>query len=520
MRLSNLTSRASSGTCHRFIAILAACCCALALNVMEPASRALAQAAPAAESGTPLLLAPDSHGSRHGSRRQRRARGASQEEAASEPAKPETEAALSESRHHGRHRHWSRRRGRGSRASAVAATPANAEASDSADAADETPGKQNGPVSVTLLTGALGSTSSRMASDLGAVLDGPTLRVMPMLGKSAGQNLEDLADQPNVDVALVQADTLGGRGKPTGISYIARLYNEEVHVVAGPGITDIRQLSGQRVAVDSVSDESTATASALFARLGIKVIQVGIDLPAALAKLKAGDVAAVLTISGKPSPGLTQFDSTGGYHLVSVPYTGSMQDAYYPGRLDNADYPNLVPAGAGLETVAVGTLLAVHDVPRGSPRYQRLAAFTKAFFARFDALRDPARHPKWREVNLAADVPGWTRFRAATEALAHAPEPAVTAAAKAPTEARSAAGEPSGSTPTGGTRLSGKVDPQNIDLVGRLSRRSGTEHLGRTTEFDRFVASHAAGANISDLSEAQQDRLLREFQKWKRKHRI
>ena len=244
------------------------------------------------------------------------------------------------------------------------------------------------------------------------------------------------------------------------------------------------------------------------------------DLPAALAKLKAGDVAAVLTISGKPSPGLTQFDSTGGYHLVSVPYTGSMQDAYYPGRLDNADYPNLVPAGAGLETVAVGTLLAVHDVPRGSPRYQRLAAFTKAFFARFDALRDPARHPKWREVNLAADVPGWTRFRAATEALAHSPEPAVTAAAKAPTEARSAAGEPSGSTPTGGTRLSGKVDPQNIDLVGRLSRRSGTEHLGRTTEFDRFVASHAAGANISDLSEAQQDRLLREFQKWKRKHRI
>ena len=38
-----------------------------------------------------------------------------------------------------------------------------------------------------------------------------------------------------------------------------------------------------------------------------------------------------------------------------------------------------------------------------------------------------------------------------------------------------------GSTPTGGTRLSGIVDPQSFNVVGRLARRSGPERLGRTT---------------------------------------
>src|SRR5262249_59014334 len=30
----------------------------------------------------------------------------------------------------------------------------------------------------------------------------------------------------------------------------------------------------------------------------------------------------------------------------------------------------------------------------------------------------PSRHPKWREVNLSAEMPGWTRFKPAAEWLA------------------------------------------------------------------------------------------------------
>src|SRR5262249_20077629 len=31
---------------------------------------------------------------------------------------------------------------------------------------------------------------------------------------------------------------------------------------------------------------------------------------------------------------------------------------------------------------------------------------------------DRARHPKWREVNIVADMPGWTRFKPAADWLA------------------------------------------------------------------------------------------------------
>lgn len=37
----------------------------------------------------------------------------------------------------------------------------------------------------------------------------------------------------------------------------------------------------------------------------------------------------------------------------------------------------------------------------------------EAFFNSFEEFLKPPRHKKWQEVNLAAVVPGWTRFPAA-----------------------------------------------------------------------------------------------------------
>jgi len=36
-----------------------------------------------------------------------------------------------------------------------------------------------------------------------------------------------------------------------------------------------------------------------------------------------------------------------------------------------------------------------------------------AFQENFPAFLRPPRHPKWRDVNLSAQVPGWTRFAGA-----------------------------------------------------------------------------------------------------------
>ena len=39
------------------------------------------------------------------------------------------------------------------------------------------------------------------------------------------------------------------------------------------------------------------------------------------------------------------------------------------------------------------------------------------FFPRLAEFQKAPRHPKWREANLAATLPGWTRFAGAEEWL-------------------------------------------------------------------------------------------------------
>ena len=43
--------------------------------------------------------------------------------------------------------------------------------------------------------------------------------------------------------------------------------------------------------------------------------------------------------------------------------------------------------------------------------------FVEALFTKWDKFQQPPRHPKWRDVNLAATVPGWKRFPAAEDWL-------------------------------------------------------------------------------------------------------
>jgi uncharacterized protein len=89
----------------------------------------------------------------------------------------------------------------------------------------------------------------------------------------------------------------------------------------------------------------------------------------------------------------------------------------------------LVPANASIPTLAVGDVMAVFAWPPRSERYNKVARFVDAFFSKFDQFLQPPRHPKWREVNLTAEVPGWTRFQAAQDWLSQhaAPDVAQTA---------------------------------------------------------------------------------------------
>jgi TRAP transporter TAXI family solute receptor len=281
---------------------------------------------------------------------------------------------------------------------------------------------------VTIVSGGINGTYVRIAADFASVLDdGDALRVLPILGRGSLQNIKDILFLRGVDLGLVQSDVLESvkaEGKipnvGSQVAYVARLYNEEIHILAPKDITDIRQLAGLKVNTDVAGSGTAGTAKVVFDRLGIAPEIVNFDQGVALEKLKLGEISATVYVSGKPVRGFSDFKSDGRFHLLGIPFDQRVQDIYFPTTMTEKDYPNLIGSGETVDTIAVGTILAVFDWPPGSVRYQRLAHFVDAFFSKFDEFLKPPRHPKWQEVNLAANVPGWTRFAPARDWLEHA----------------------------------------------------------------------------------------------------
>ena len=57
-----------------------------------------------------------------------------------------------------------------------------------------------------------------------------------------------------------------------------------------------------------------------------------------------------------------------------------------PTRLTGADYPDLVPQGRAIDTVAVGSVLAVAELKQLQERYRNVANFVDVFFTGFQSL--------------------------------------------------------------------------------------------------------------------------------------
>jgi uncharacterized protein len=278
---------------------------------------------------------------------------------------------------------------------------------------------------VGVISGGVDGTYIRIASDLAAVLDdGDRLRVLPVVGKGSLQNITDILLLRGIDIGIVQSDVLAYAksrqlhpGIEKSIQYITKLYDEEIHVLARQDMVKLDDLANQKVNVDVRGSGTSMTAAVLFEGLGIPVQATTDDQNTALEKLKRGEIAALVYVAGKPARLFSGVGADTGLHLIPVPITNPLLETYLPSRFDHADYPLLVPDGASVDTIAVGSVMAAFAWPPGHERYKKVARFVDTFFGKFQSFMQPPRHPKWKDVNLAAQVPGWTRFAPAQDWL-------------------------------------------------------------------------------------------------------
>jgi TRAP-type uncharacterized transport system substrate-binding protein len=320
-----------------------------------------------------------------------------------------------------------------------------------------------------------GDGSVRMAEEIaGVVDDGATRRVMPVVGKGAIQNLTDLKYLRGIDLAIVPADTLEYAreqrlfpGLENSLTYIAKLYNQELHLLARSDIRKVADLSGQTVNFDVQGSSTALTTSRLFNLLRINARIANDNQDAALQKLRNGEIAALAFVAAKPVPFFQAIDASDGLHLLSIPVTPAVAGAYIPSRITATDYPRLVASEQPTDTIAVGTVLVAADLRNITDRYRNIVNFVDALFTNFQGLLAPGHHPKWREVNIAAEFPGWTRHPAAQQWLQR----------NAPVAANSSS--------------------QSLQVL-----------------FSRFVDERRQASGGPPMSDAEKDALFRQFRAW------
>jgi hypothetical protein len=111
----------------------------------------------------------------------------------------------------------------------------------------------------------------------------------------------------------------------------------------------------------------------------------------------------------------------------------------------------------------------VFNWPKNTDRYRRVQRFVESLFTNWDKFQKPPRHLKWRDVNLAATVPGWTRWSVAEDMLR-------------------------------------KVRPAEV---------ADAQAVG--SDFASFLKS--TGSSAASLNQEQREALFREFLQWQEKQR-
>ena len=142
-----------------------------------------------------------------------------------------------------------------------------------------------------------------------------------------------------------------------------------------------------------------------------------IDNPSALQKLRGGEVDALVRVIGKPIDLFAKIPPNSGLHLVPIPYAKSLSDVYALAEFNAKDYPSMIASqrdggndrragSAGGVQLAAGQTIASSG-----------EAVNRQAVCQVGQAAKPPFHPKWRDINLAATVPGWKRYSVAEQAL-------------------------------------------------------------------------------------------------------
>lgn len=269
----------------------------------------------------------------------------------------------------------------------------------------------------TIVGGGSQAGSAQLIEDLAVLLGAEgKRRVLPVLDSDSVSGVSDVLYLKGIDAAIVHEDALESIrqnkvfpdvGKK--IQYVSKLSRANIHIVANRSIATVSDLAGKTVNIGPGRKSANNTPTLLFASLGIKVLPVNMRHKRAIARVNSGEIAATVIAGGSLDDIAQKLAGADNVWLLPIPLPTD-SEYYVPVEVEARGHAHILPSSGRFSTVAVAQVLIVKNWAKSHPRYRKVTNFVQAFFNRFGELSQEGYLDEWKQVNLGAQLPNWTRF--------------------------------------------------------------------------------------------------------------
>lgn len=279
-----------------------------------------------------------------------------------------------------------------------------------------------------IVTGPKTGTYYAFGKDIAMVAEKIGITVDVKNSEGSIDNIKRINSSENAALGIVQSDVLGflARSKSAdsirmagNLRMIFPFYNEEVHVLARKSVKSFSDLEGKKIAIGEEGSGNMLTAINLFSMMNVNPAEMRKIPPAqGLVAVLKGELDAVIYVAGKPvrlfknledltlpenhryAPMLEQV------HFVAMD-NPKMLEEYKPAEITKSDYSYVAQK---VPTIAVQAVMVSFDFSDGGnkKRCERLSNLGKALRADMPMLKEKG-HPKWKEVNLDAELGLWRK---------------------------------------------------------------------------------------------------------------
>ncbi len=273
-----------------------------------------------------------------------------------------------------------------------------------------------------IITGKKKGTYYQFGLNLAELMKSRGLKLNVFDSAGSVDNVNAVYATPGTQLGIVQSDVLAFIAKIQSDAALKRiagkirmvypLYNEEVHLLARKDLKGFEDLADRRVAIGEEGSGIYLTARILFEVSDVKpreILPIGPD--EALVQLKQGKIDALFYVAGMPVK-LFSEDVSAKDGLKLVPITHKSIVDFYPGVQ--------IPANTyswqeqAVDTVAVKAVLMSYDFRGNNCEY--VGIFARVLQENLEWLKKNG-HPKWKTVDLNAQVKGWDQYDCVRKAI-------------------------------------------------------------------------------------------------------